>query len=284
LTMAPAPGRATSAIATRGPVGEPAWVQSESHLPPVSRPRPIRRRRYLEVADKILYSVALGVIAAGQRLPNERELARLCGVSRATVRDALLALELTGVVEVRGGSGCYLTGLGLRSELSTEPAVDVAPRDLLEVRQMVEPGAARLCAERATRPEIEQLGGLLIEAEDFPEDALEEDLDSFVGLNLKFHRDLARAGGNVVVGDVVRHLVDAADHPLWLLADHNTVRDPATRAQQVREHNDILGAVMRRDPDAAAEAMARHLGAVSTRIFGPPLPSPTVRRARRRRK
>ena len=282
--MAPASGRATSSITTRGPAGEPATEQSESHVPSVPLRHPIRRRRYLDVADKILYSVALGVITAGQRLPNERELARLCGVSRATVRDALLALELTGVVEVRGGSGCYLTGLGLRSELSTELAVDVAPRDLLEVRQMVEPGAARLCAERATRSEIENLRSLLIEAEHFPEDALEEDLDNFVGLNLKFHRDLARACGNVVVGDVVRHLVDAADHPLWLLADHNTVRDPITRAQQVKEHNDILGPVMKRDPDAAAEAMARHLGAVSTRMLGPPIPSPAVRRARRRRK
>jgi len=278
--MAPAPGSVSDHVfAEPGSGRKPGDDQVQS----ASLDGGARRRRYLDVADNILHSVALGAIAAGQRLPNERELARLCGVSRATVRDALLALELNGVVEIRGGSGCYLTGIGLRSELSTEPALDVAPRDLLEVRQMIEPAAARLCAERAARSEIESIRSLLLEAEQFPDDAPEADLDGFVALNLKFHRDLARASGNLVVGDVVRHLVDSADHPLWLLADHNAVRNPATRRQQVGEHYEILSAVASRLPDEAAQAMARHLGAVSTRIFGPPLPSITVRSARRRR-
>jgi DNA-binding FadR family transcriptional regulator len=241
------------------------------------------RRRYLDVADEILRSVAVGAILAGQRLPNERELAQRCGVSRATVRDALLALELSGVVEVRAGSGCYLTGTDLRSQLSAVPAADVAPQQLLEVRQMVEPPAAKLSAERARRAEVEHLRGILAAAEEFPEDASESELDEFVSLNLAFHRDLARSSGNVIVADVVRHLVDAADHPLWLVVDRIAVRDPAARRQQVTEHRAVLDAVACGDPERAAGAMAGHLGAVSTRIFSPQGRSLTVLAARRQR-
>src|SRR5689334_16104445 len=68
-------------------------------------------RRYLDVADGILAAVGAGHLSPGDRLPNERELARICNTSRTTVRDALLALELFGVVDVRPGSGCYISSL-----------------------------------------------------------------------------------------------------------------------------------------------------------------------------
>jgi GntR family transcriptional regulator, uxu operon transcriptional repressor len=70
------------------------------------------RRRYLDVADHILRAVAAGTITLGDRLPNERELSSVCAVSRSSVREALLALELGGVIEGRPGSGWYLTGVG----------------------------------------------------------------------------------------------------------------------------------------------------------------------------
>jgi DNA-binding FadR family transcriptional regulator len=69
------------------------------------------RRRYLEVAEYILRLVAAGMIARGDRLPHERELSTRCGVSRSSVREALLALELGGVIEAKPGSGWYLTAL-----------------------------------------------------------------------------------------------------------------------------------------------------------------------------
>src|SRR5579863_2321877 len=106
------------------------------------------RRRYLDVAEEVLRAVAVGTIGAGDRLPNERELAERCDVSRATVREAILALELGGVVEVRPGSGTYLTGLGVPSANLVAPTVDSSPRELLHARQIIEPAVVQLCAMR----------------------------------------------------------------------------------------------------------------------------------------
>jgi DNA-binding FadR family transcriptional regulator len=80
----------------------PASDRTDAAIPP-------RRRRYLDVAEEILRSVALGNLRPGDRLPHERDLARRCEASRTTVREALLALELSGVVEIWPGAGCFMT-------------------------------------------------------------------------------------------------------------------------------------------------------------------------------
>src|ERR1700729_2196655 len=90
------------------------------------------RRRYLGVAEEILRAVALGDLGVGDRLPHERELARRCGVSRSTVREALLALELGGVVEVRPGAGCFLVGTSSSAGSMAALPIDSRPRQLLE--------------------------------------------------------------------------------------------------------------------------------------------------------
>lgn len=241
-------------------------------------------RLYLQVADEILRSVALGVISVGQRLPNERELAQKCNVSRATVREALLALELSGVVEVRRGSGCYLAGLELTSALSSARSIDVAPRDLLEVRRALEPLAARLCAEHAGTEDLAQLDGLLAKAAAVPEDASDADLDAFVSLNLAFHRHVARLSGNLVMADVVGHLVDAADHRLWVLVDRMAAHDPGSRRQQLCEHRQVFEAIACRRPEMAVAAMSEHLKAMSDRIFGSDGVTTKVVGARRKRR
>jgi len=102
------------------------------------------QRRYLTVADGIVALVAR--LSPGDRLPNDRELARICDTSRTTVRDALLARELLGVVEVRPGSGCYVGSMNqLRRRCSTV-VLDSIPRELLDERLRLEPEVARICA------------------------------------------------------------------------------------------------------------------------------------------
>ena len=114
------------------------WAMDE----PQRRGAAGERRRYLVVVEEVLRSVAVGALAAGDRLPDERSLADRCSVSRATVREALLALELGGVVDIRPGSGVYLSGMGVRSGSPPVPALDASPRELLEARQVVEPTVA----------------------------------------------------------------------------------------------------------------------------------------------
>lgn len=241
------------------------------------------RRRYLHVVEEVLRAVSIGTISGGDRLPNERQLSEMCGVSRGIVREALLALELSGVIEIRPGSGCYLTGMGVFTGAQPVPPGDSSPRELLEARQIIEPSAARLAAQRVSPKDLRRLAALIDDAETTSAsmDRTVDGPDHFVRLTLAFHRELAQACGNAILASVTGHLVDAGEHPLWLLVDKNVVRDPAIRSTQISEHRAVLTAVAARHSEAAAEAMAVHLGALSARILGPPQASVHVRRARR---
>lgn len=241
------------------------------------------RKRYLGVVEEVLRSIAVGALAAGDRLPNERELAARCGVSRSSVREALLALELGGIIDVRPGAGCFLTGMGIHADPLVAPLVDSSPRELLEMRQVLEPTVARRSAARASAEALTRLRRLVEESERAVDASGPEDLERFVGLSLGFHRELAGTSGNTIMAGFMGHLVNAGEHPLWLLIDGIAVRDRATRARQVAEHAAILEAVARRRGDEAAELMTDHLGALSARIFGPAGQRPKVQRSRRRR-
>jgi DNA-binding FadR family transcriptional regulator len=248
-----------------------------------STDEPVERRRYLDVAEEVLRAVAVGSLGAGDRLPNERDLAARCDVSRATVREAMLALELSGVIDVRPGSGSFLTGLGVHSGHTVAPPADSSPRELLEVRQIIEPTVVQLCAQRIRRGDISRLVSLVDDAERESESIEAGHLDRFVSLSLAFHRELAANCGNSVLASLTSHMVNAAEHPMWTLVDSIVVRNPQTRAKQVEEHRAILQAVSNGHAVAASRAMTDHLGALANRIFGPEQSPPRVERTRRRR-
>jgi len=241
------------------------------------------RRRYLDVAEEVLRAVAVGTIGAGDRLPNERELAERCDVSRATVREAILALELGGVVEVRPGSGTYLTGLGVPSANLVAPTVDSSPRELLHARQIIEPAVVQLCSMRIRAADLTRLERLVDQAQEESESAGPGRLDQFVALSLAFHRELAACCGNSVLAGLTSHLVNAAEHPMWALIDGIVVRNPETRTCQLAEHRAILRAIAGGNGAAAVAAMTTHLGALGNRLFGADRTPPKVSRARRRR-
>lgn len=226
------------------------------------------RRRYLEVAEEIIRSVALGALRPGDRLPNERELALRCNASRATVREALLALELGGVLEARRGAGHYLTGIGVAARAPAAASSDAPPRELLEVRRILEPAASRLSAMCIRPSQVAALRAVLERTEALIDAENERDLDELVVLNLTFHRELASTSGNSALAEVVSHLVDASEHPLWRLVDRIVIRNPSIRHQQLAEHRAVLAAVVSGPPEKAASTMAVHLGALSERMFG----------------
>ena len=247
----------------------PGLGEGQGHGRSSSRAQSGERRRYLDVAEEVLRAVAVGTIEAGDRLPNERELAERCEVSRATVREAMLALELGGVVEVRPGSGAYLTGLGVPSANSVVPPVDSSPRELLHARQIIEPAVVQLCSLRIRTADVERLERLIDEAQAESDSAQPGRLDRFVALSLAFHRELAACCGNSVLAGLTSHLVNATEHPLWALVDGIVVRNPKTRTCQLEEHMAILQAIARGHSAAAAAAMTAHLGALGSRLFGP---------------
>src|SRR5512141_848960 len=110
------------------------------------------RRLYRQIADQIAALIEKGEYGAGERLPPERDLAKQLGVSRPSVREALIALEVEGYVEVRVGSGVYV--LGAPPERGSPLAADSGPFELIRARWIIEAECAALAAKNATRAQM----------------------------------------------------------------------------------------------------------------------------------
>lgn len=225
-------------------------------------------RRYVEVALQILEGIGSGATPLGSRLPSDRELAGMMGVSRPTVREAVLALEVLGVLQVRSGDGTYVVHDGVRSSrlggLLSHKNFPVPATQVLEARRGVEPAATTLAAARATPEQVEELAALLDEAEKLAERV--HDLGPFVQAGLRFHVVLARFCGNAHLSNFVEALVDIEQNPMWTLLNAHAMQSSKARAEQIAEHREILAAVRTHDADWASSLMRDHLGHLAASV------------------
>jgi GntR family transcriptional repressor for pyruvate dehydrogenase complex len=214
------------------------------------------------VAKRLLETFTRGDIEPGTRLPPERQLAATLGVGRSAVREALAALELLGIVDVRPGSGTYLRGSAselLPQTLSWGLMLD-EPRtkELIEVRGALEIYAARLAASRISGEALERLKGHLDDMR-----AHLSNLNAFVEADLQFHSELARSIDNTVLLDLLQSIRSL----LRVWADR-AVQQPEEAKVAIEEHAAVYAAIATRDPDAAASAMAVHMNTAGARLAG----------------
>ena len=207
-------------------------------------------RLYDRVAKGVAAKIADGEFAIGERLPSERELALAFGVSRPTVREAIFALELDGLVEVRKGVGVFAVA---KSPRGGEAAVtDMGPFELLEARRAFEGEACAVAASRIRETDVEDLENLLREI-DYSGDVLAaEDADR------RFHLRIAEITGNSAIHAVVEMLWEARDRS----PQYRFLTDKAHEARVVPredEHAKILDALRARDPAKARAAMRSHI-------------------------
>ena len=220
-------------------------------------------RRYLRIAQELLEEINRGDYRVGTRLPSDREIALSTGVSRATVREALLVLQLIGVVEASIGAGVYVASSTPR--LDRDDSILAAPADLIETRICIEPAVAALCADRMGQAEIDELSDLVKHAERAAESS--QPFPRFSDLSLEFHAALANHCGNQILGSVAQQLVQVNEHPLWVLLNQSVLRSEADRKSQVAHHRAIVNAIAKRDREAASSAMAGHLGELTSLVL-----------------
>jgi len=219
-------------------------------------------RLYRQIAEEIRLRIADATFAAGSRLPAERDLACRFSVSRTSVREALIALEIGGFVEVRGGSGIYVSKtLPFLRPLFEAVDAGPGPFELLHARWLVEGEVAALAARTIDQATLKRLADALrILRNDGASAAEHDDADRC------FHLGIAEATGNSALVQTVRMYWDQRRGPMWQkLVEH--FRTPQLRAVVAADHDRILDALGRRAPARAREAMRRHLIAV-TREFG----------------
>lgn len=213
-----------------------------------------------QVARRLLDLFTDGSIAPGTRLPPERQLAASLEVGRSAVREALAALEILGVVDVRPGSGTYLRGAA--SELLPQTLRwglligERSTTSLLELRAGLEIYVARLAAHRVDAAHRERLAKHLARMRDSV-----TDLGAFARADQDFHLVLADAAGNPVLLDQL-HVVRSL---LQVYADRAVGDEDAARVA-LGEHEQILAAVAQGDEDGAASAMAVHMATATARL------------------
>ncbi|MGE5170669.1 MAG: FadR/GntR family transcriptional regulator [Rudaea sp.] len=216
------------------------------------------KRLYRQIADQLAQLIARGEFPPGARLPAERDLAVSLGVSRTSVREAIISLEMSGLVEVRVGTGIFVTA---PPEGRARAGGDAGPGpfELLSARKLVEGEIAALAARNATADDAAALRQSV--------ERLEAKVDDFAAREAEdrdFHLLIAKATGNGSLELVVEGLWNQRAELWGRLQQHFHTEELAQRT--IHDHAAIAAAIAAHDPSAARSAMHRHLARV-TREF-----------------
>lgn len=218
-------------------------------LSPVSRPR-----LYEQVVERIRAHVTVSGLRSGDRLPPERELAERLGVSRASVKQAIVVLEVQGLLEVRHGGGTYLR----RNRLEVEPVDELIARrrrlpDVLEAREALETKLAELAAKRRTKADLDAIDDALAYMRT-------EIADGGLGIegDRRFHAAVTAAAGSSLLAEFMRSIADQITE-----SRTESLRQPGRPSRSLVQHLKIADAIRMSDQKGAAAAMRRHVQTVS---------------------
>ena len=215
------------------------------------------QRLYRQIAEQLRQLMASGEFAVGSRLPAERDLAVQLGVSRPSVREALIALEVEGMIEVRTGSGIYvqkITKAPSAQALGTDDTTaEWGPLEVMSARILVESEVAALAAQNAQKKNIQAIrAGLQQMKQEAARNEMPREGDE------AFHEAIAQACGNSVLLDTVQRFWTARKGPLFeRLGDY--FEHPASWQAAIAEHQAVLEAIEAHDATAARKAMQKHL-------------------------
>ncbi|HET9024312.1 MAG TPA: FadR/GntR family transcriptional regulator [Burkholderiaceae bacterium] len=206
-----------------------------------------------QISDKLAYMIHSGLVQPGDELPSERELAATLGVSRETVRAAIGVLQARRMVEVSQGARTKVVGRGsMPLHESVGVLGDLKHRSLGEVseaRAAVEVQVISLAAKRITSPQLTRLQALVDEQRSMVDDPVRFQIS-----DQEFHQALYRACGNDLLAGVVFDFYGyALEYRRLALKRRNAI------ARSVAQHQGIIDALRRRDPQAAVAAMRQHL-------------------------
>jgi GntR family transcriptional repressor for pyruvate dehydrogenase complex len=210
-----------------------------------------------EAIVKIKEMIVSGELRPGDRLPKEADLAAHLGLSRNSLREAVRALSLIHILDVRQGDGTYVTSLEPRLLLEAMSFVvdfhrDDTVLDFLEVRRILEPAAAALAAVQMSDEEVVKLGLLLDEVT--PESSLE----SLIENDLEFHRRIASASGNSVLGS----LIDSLSLPTSRARTWRGLTQEGAQERTLAEHRAIYDGLASRQPEVARAWATVHVAGV----------------------
>jgi GntR family transcriptional regulator, transcriptional repressor for pyruvate dehydrogenase complex len=219
------------------------------------------RRLYQQIADQIRELIQQGGFDVGTRLPPERDLAQQLGVSRPSLREALIALDVEGSVEIRSGSGVYVCTPPERPARESA-ALGESPSELMQARAALEGSVVVLACARVTAEALERLRGIVNDMR-----AEVTRLRAPIEPDRLFHLTVAEMTGNSVLVRLVGELFDERHSPISAKL-RSRYENRRTWNMAVKEHEAVLRALEARDPLAAESAMRSHLKMSEERWVG----------------
>lgn len=213
------------------------------------------------IVEHILKLIRSRQLNPGDQLPPERDLAQIMRVSRASLRESIRSLAMLNVLEMRHGSGTYVSSL--EPELLVEKLElvfsvnDSTFLDLIQARQVVEPGLAILAAQRSTPSHIKALSEIMARSWQ----CVEQSPEDFPLIDIEFHIYIASMAENATLKHFLRSVTR-----LSIASSQRTATDINSVRQAIEDHEMIFSAIAERNPSAASAAMLNHLRGVENKI------------------
>lgn len=229
-----------------------------------NRPFLNTKRLYQVIARRIARMIEENLNTPDWTLPSERELAEELAVSRTSIREAVIALEMRGVVEVRGRAGIVVVPPRVNAISFDAINTDIGPGpfELLEARFAIESGAAALAAQRVTNFDIMQLEECISRMQNETEVPLLEEKG-----DREFHMSIANMTGNAIIVSTIEALWAQRDASRMWKKFHEHIHAASLRPLWIGDHYAIVSALRMRDPEAAFKAMSRHITNVTDELL-----------------
>ncbi len=209
-------------------------------------------RLYIQIAEQLRNLINKGVYKPGDRFPAERALAEKLGVSRPTLREAMIALELSGIIEIRTGSGIYVAD---KSHVAIPRMTDkgIGPFEILEMRYILESEICALAATKITDEQVVRLYELITEMEEE-----EKQPNSTEEADCKFHLLIAQASQNSALYESVKWLWELRSKSVLSNSFFKTIRKEGI-TPSIEDHKKIALALSQRNAERASLAMKNHI-------------------------
>ncbi|MBS3975382.1 MAG: FadR family transcriptional regulator [Syntrophomonadaceae bacterium] len=229
---------------------------------------PIKNEKmHVQVAEQIKMLIQHEKLKVGERLPSERELCKIFGVSRSTIREALTSLEILGYIEMRAGRGTYVNNINRvdnENTLIDQLEESVSPTEIFEARILIEPRLSGLAAQRAKKEDLEEIERVVASAKELSP----SEIDEFEELDRKFHLLIAKAANNEVLYRFEESINNERMSKLWGNLKVKSMQKKGRVDRYRNEHEEILSAIRDRNPALAEKLTLKHLLDIHKNLFG----------------
>lgn len=221
------------------------------------------------IAEALLVRIKSGEYPAGRRLPAERLISEQMGVSRPSVREAISALQIVGIIESRPGDGNYVSEYIPQEHLSLQvhdilEASD-SPFEILQARMVIETGTARLAIKEATDEDIQEICAVWGEKYRV---GIKGDYKAYNSMGRELHLAIARATKNSIIISVTERLLDITDQPLWQnMRKTYYEQSPPRINEMLTIHDRIVNAMRNRDDNEAILALEDDFNTVIEQLY-----------------